>query len=140
MAARRKMKAINTKLMVDIIIASIVVQKAPALIAKIVPIQPTVTNIVGAGAGYVAGVIAKKPNISDASLALGVTGLLNPLLDNFIGAGNGLMLPTAEPSKGIMTKQNVKMNVVEDYTKLNDYIENPSTRMTNAAYRDAYTY
>jgi len=84
MARRKRMVALNTRLITDVVFASLIVQKAPALISQFVNLDPALSNIAGIGAGYITGIFFKRPFISNASIALGLTGFLEPIIDGFI--------------------------------------------------------
>lgn len=60
MRKRRLSKvSINTKLIIDVALASLIVQKAPGLIDSIVAIPESLKAVAGAGAGYLVGSFMK---------------------------------------------------------------------------------
>jgi len=138
---RRRMSTVkfNQRLMIDVIMASVIVQKAPAIIEKIMPINPTLSSVAGMGAGWVAGMLAKRPDLSNASIALGVVDFLNPIIDGFIGGTPMLPGQTKGLPVGMKKIPPVKkQRVFEDYITLNDYIDDPSTAMDNSVYLNSY--
>lgn len=136
MARTRKPAKVNTKLMMDIIIASIIVQKAPAFINRIMPLNPNISNFTGIGAGYVAGYLAKRPGISDASLALGVTSFINPMIDSVTG---GVALPVKGGSGTVPIKQYLdKKGAIADFINLNDYQSSPGVNAPFDQYANSY--
>lgn len=137
---KRRFVGINNKLIIDAIAASLIVQKAPALINRFFPLDPNVTNLAGVGAGYLTGVIMKNPQLANISLALGITGFLEPIVDSFIGG----TLPAIAPNipmgrsmiKGIPKYQ--KASTVDDFISLNDYIDDPGVRQSYMNYDNIY--
>jgi len=135
-----RMAKVKTKLIVDVILASLIVQKAPALLRMIIPIDPTIEKIAGAGAGYLTGVMFKRPDISNASLALAVADFANPLIDSVISGGVALPMQMGVKTIKPMPTKYIKEThqSVSDYMHLNDYIDNPSNRQSFDSYRDSY--
>lgn len=148
---RRRMAAVrvNTKLIVDVAIASLIVQKAPRLINMVVPLDPMINRVAGVGAGWLTGMLAKRPDISNASLALGVLEFMTPFIDQLIGGiGQTEYLPeptdpvsssasdvgTYQVSPGVRRK----VQRVNDFLNLNDYISNPSVVQPYNVYKDSY--
>lgn len=142
---RRKTRSsktqINQKLIIDVILASLIVQKAPALISTVIPLNPNISNLAGVGAGWVVGVMAKKPDISNTSLALGITSFLNPLIDSIagpmVGAPKGLPIKANGKYLGPPIKSD-RMVTVDDYINLNDYQATPGVNMAFDSYNDSY--
>jgi len=138
MARRRTRRTmINQKLIVDTIGASLIVQKAPALINQFFPLDPYISKIAGVGAGWLTGTLMKRPDISNVSLALGIVDLLTPLFDNLIGGTQ--MLP-AELVTGTANQSNLEKvsHSVSDYVNLNDYTSAPGKRQGVTQYRSSY--
>ncbi len=130
---------VDTKLIVDTIGASLIVQKAPALINQFFPLDPSIAKIAGVGAGFLAGNLLKRPNISNASLALGVVDLLTPMFDNLFDGGS--LIPQVMPveSRPVPIKKMVSNPVdLSDYIHLNDYVSNSSRRESYETYKQAY--
>ena len=144
MRRRRKITArINTKLLMDVIFASLIVQKAPALIAGFIPMDPMVTKIAGIGAGWITGQVANRPDISNLSLGLGLLDFVNPMIDQVIGAGTlpWENLPSVNPVTSGTTKimgVPKKYQTVSDFINLNDYTRDPSSRQSYAVYQGSY--
>jgi len=152
---RRKKVTVNTKQIIDIAIASIVVQKAPLLINSFIQLDPTIAQVAGAGVGYLAGVMFERPDIANASIALGAVELVSPMIDQLIGQvvstdvvenksqnivnggiyGGNTSKTSLPPSKFGATFQQSNMG---DYLTLNDYVSDPNQKMNEAAYRDSY--
>jgi len=143
--ARRKIRAvrIDNKLILNVIGASLIVQKAPALINRFFPLDPNITNIAGVGAGYLVGVLMRNPQLANASLALGITGFLEPIVDSFI---DGTTIPQLSPPSpmgmnkimGRPVLRRDKTAAVEDFITLNEYIDDPSTRQSYSDYSSVY--
>jgi len=140
MRRRTRKFAVDTKLIVDVISASLIVQKAPALINQFLPLDPAIAKIAGVGAGWLTGNLLKRPNISNSSLALGVVDLLTPMFDNLLGGGGGAALIPVAPGNVQTDSKFIKapMANVSDYLHLNDYVRNPSRRESYEAYKDSY--
>ncbi len=141
--ARRRMAKVNTRLIMDVVVASLIVQKAPQLLSAIIPMDATIEKVAGAGAGFLTGVMFKRPDISNASLALAVADFANPLIDSVLGVGNVLPMSVPKGIKDVKWMPPVKQvnpgNVnMADYLTLNDYIDNPGNRQTVKNYGDAY--
>ena len=139
---RTRKKAFNTKLIIDVAGASLIVEKMPSIIQSFVELDPTVSQFAGIGAGYVAGMLLKRPDLQNASIALGIVNLVSPMIDDLIGGG-GIENLDMEPS-GSTQKQlppESKKNITtDDYVSLNDYVsENEvGSKMAFPAYRDSY--
>lgn len=137
--SKRRVIGIDNKLILNVIGASLIVQKAPDLIKMFIPLDPTVTNIAGVGAGYLVGVMLRNPQLANASLALGITGFIQPIVDNLIRGGTPPLSPASvpgiQPVKGIPYKQK---NALTDFVTLNDYIDDPSIRQSYMDYDNVY--
>lgn len=142
MRRRTRRFNIDTKLIVDVISASLIVQKAPAIINQFFPLDPNIAKIAGVGAGFLTGNLLKRPNISNGSLALGVVDLLTPMFDNLLGmGGGGVLMPSVPGGKQIAkytAEKTVALNNVSDYLDLDDYVSNPSRREAYVQYKDSY--
>ena len=138
----RSKAKINTRLILDVVLASIIVQKAPAFISKIVPIDPSVQSLAGIGAGYLTGVLMKRPDIANASIALGATDFINPLIDSITGTVTGAPLPagnnqTTGIPMGIKTEAPGTVSI-RDFITLNDYIKTPGVSQDYYSYMSSY--
>ena len=60
----------NTKLIIDVVAASLIVQQAPHFIQSIIPMDETIGTVAGVGAGYLVGSMLKRPDLANASIAL----------------------------------------------------------------------
>lgn len=145
----------NTHLMLDIIGASLIVQKAPALIDSIIQLPEQIKAFAGAGAGYLLGTFLKRSDLANASIALGVVDFVSPMVDQVIGS-TGLMPPsssvmipvtTGNGNAGVITAGGAGVMIspdgtkpgLSDYMSLNDYIKNPSTSAQDySAYSNSY--
>lgn len=150
--ARRKFNRakINTKLMIDVIGASLIVQKAPALIDSVFTLPESLKAFAGAGAGFVVGSLLKRPDLANASLALGVVDFVSPLVDSIIGGGSSQTIPASSsvlvPVKNTggasgLINTGVPGDVegaMADYIRLNDYISNPGVKMDFNGYVNSY--
>ncbi len=144
---RGKVK-INTKLIWDVMAASLIVQKAPKLINNFVPLPPgdILTVAAGVGAGYVTGMLAKRPDLANGSLALGVVEVVSPMIDNLIGGFGGQeFIPDkiVNSKLGISRAERIALmknpiNVVEDFINLNDYTSNPGRTQAFDTYVNSY--
>lgn len=153
MARRKFNKAkINTKLMIDVIGASLIVQKAPALIDSIFTLPESLKAFAGAGAGFVVGSLLKRPDLANASLALGVVDFVSPLVDSIIGGTSSTTIPASSsvlvPIKntggasglvntGVPVPADME-GAMADYIRLNDYISNPGVKMDFSGYANSY--
>ena len=140
---RTRKKAFNTKLIVDVAGASLIVEKMPSIIQSFVELDPTVSQFAGIGAGYIAGMLLKRPDLQNASIALGIVNLVSPMIDDLIGGG-GIekltMTPGTESSPKSLPPVPQKNITTDDYVSLNDYVsENEvGSKMAFPAYRDSY--
>src|SRR5690554_7376578 len=129
MARKRRMKkvAFNQKLVVDVVLASLLVQKAPELLNKFVfssnPLTGMTATAAGIGAGYLAGSLMGKSDLANASIALGAVEFISPLIDEITG-GVGLIAPPVRPA----VNTSVVPTRVADFLTLNDYVSDPSVK------------
>lgn len=138
---RRKFKraGLNTKLIVDVGLAGIMVDLLPQLVNKFFPIDPTLYSVVGAGGSYIVGSMLKKPDLANAGIALGLVKIVAPIVDDLIGGFTGTQQIT--PSKSglpVPIKKVMPVTTVDDYIHLNDYVSNPGVRQGYNAYKDSY--
>ena len=127
MARRRRLGkvAINTSLMIDTLIASLIVQKAPGIINSLLfkdnPTTGQTATLVGVGAAYLYGMLMKNSNVANIGIALGAVDFLSPFIDQAMGSlgvGDYFQL--------------------SDYGNMGDYVNDPSRRLTFNQYADAY--
>jgi hypothetical protein len=136
MARKRFTKVgFNTKLIVDVVAASLIVQKAPGLINMIFPLDPSIATVAGVGAGYLVGSVMKRPDLANASIALGAVDFIAPLLDGILGSDSS---STKNLPGGTQAITNVKAGRMEDYISLNDYVADPSKRLGYLDYMNSY--
>lgn len=147
MKRRRRITAVrvNTKLIWDVALASLIVQKAPRLISMVVPLDPMINRVAGVGAGWLTGMLSKRPDIANASLALGVIELASPFIDQLFGDGGitGLLPEPAPASSEDLIRRKAstttgKAKSFSDFVNLNDYISNPSVVQPYNVYKDSY--
>ncbi|MBK9285055.1 MAG: hypothetical protein IPM51_12180 [Sphingobacteriaceae bacterium] len=139
----RKMSKVrfNTKLIVDVIGATLIVQQAPKLLSSVLPVSPELETAVGVGAGYLAGSFFKRPDLANAAIGIGVVSFVAPMVENLLGGGSGSVppaLPPAGGTKAVLDVMQVKRPALDDYLSLNDYTNNPANQLTFSSYRDSY--
>lgn len=144
MARRRFRKAgFNQKLIMDVGLAGVAVRVIPILLNKFVPLDPTIYTVAGAGGGYLVGSMLKKPDLANASIALGLVEFVAPMIENLVGGiGTPVNTPVKLPGRptGMVTLPQKKVSV-DDYQygiSLNDYVSNPSL-MPGDAFRHSYS-
>ena len=144
MVKRFKKAGFNSKLIIDVMLASLIVQKAPALVDSIFPVDDSIKSVVGVGAGYLVGSLVKRPDLANASIALGVVDLVSPMIDGLFGGGvtplpGGTMpaaiTPGVNPVKAIDASGRLS-----NYVTLNDYTNNPGSRLSYNYYSTQYGY
>lgn len=136
----------NKNLIIDVIGASLIVQKAPLLIDMILPLDPTIRAVAGVGAGYLAGSMLKRPDLANASIALGVVDFITPFVDDMLGGGSVAPVPSSSvltPVKPSVTGGALPGDVeaqtgLASYFHLNDYVVNPAGRLTYDSYKNSY--
>ena len=144
MRKRRLSKvSINTKLIIDVALASLIVQKAPGLIDSIIAIPESLKAVAGAGAGYLVGSFMKKPDLANASIALGVVDFISPMVDGVLGTTSqtGTIPIVGSGASGGMMPPVINPDVepgLSDYVRLNAYVSNPSNRQTYDDYYNSY--
>jgi len=139
MRRRRKVARVNTKLIMDGITASLIVQKAPRLLRGIIPIGADVEKLAGVGAGWLTGYFFNRPDISNLSLALGITEYVGDIVDGLIGGG--MPIPTSGtllPGKRLPPVKEIKPAGVADFITLNEYTDDPYNEQSVSSYRDNY--
>ena len=146
MRRRRSSKVtFNTKLMVDVIGASLIVQQAPKLLGTLVGADPTMQTVAGVGAGYLTGYLLKRPDLANAAIALGAVQFISPFVDDLVGGGSTQMIPAGTqtamvpPTKtGMVQVKNPTYKTaavdIADFITLNDYVSNPSVRLPFSEY------
>lgn len=143
MARRRRSTRVklNTKLMIDIINAGLIVRNLPKIINMVIPLDPMISTVAAVGGGYVAGVFFKRPDLANASIAVGIAQFVDPFIDDLIGGiGGGIPLSpvTTSGMLGPPVKEPASAVAIGDYLNLNDYINDPSGSMPATAYGSAY--
>lgn len=148
--ARRKFNRakLNTKLMIDVIGASLIVQKAPALIDSIITLPESLKAFAGAGAGFVIGSLLKRNDLANASLALGVVDFVSPMIDSIIGTSTGTQMIPASSSVLVPVKSPGDITGIAiapddaagmaDYVRLNEYVSTPGNQMDYSSYKSDY--
>lgn len=144
MARRRFKKAgFNQKLIMDVGLAGLAVRVIPILLNKFVPLDPTIYTVAGAGGGYLVGSMLKKPDLANASIALGLVEFIAPMVENIVG-GIGGTKPVSLPTSQIgmvrqTTNYQVPITALDDAIRLNDgsYISYPVAR-SSREYMHAY--
>ena len=85
----------------------------------------------------------KRPDLANASIALGVVDFVSPFVDSLLGGGSPV---TTVPSSSVLQPVKtggalpVESERLSDYFHLNDYITNPSNRLSYNSYVDNYNY
>jgi hypothetical protein len=133
MARKRRMSkvAFNQGLVVNVAIASLLVQKGPELLNKFLfssnPLTGYTATAAGVGAAWLVGSLMKKSDIANAGIALGAVEFVSPLIDDIVGGVTG-DLPMGVSPSGQMVKVDpavFKSANVSDYLGLNDYSQMP---------------
>jgi len=149
MARRRFSKAgFNQKLIMDVGLAGLAVRVIPILLNKFVPLDPTIYTVAGAGGGYLVGSMLKKPDLANASIALGLVEFVAPMIENLVDGitSNALVLPAGNvkpmpPMRLPSGRYNAKTEKIalDDAIRLNDgsYISYPVAR-SSREYMHAY--
>ena len=136
---RRRNFKLDTKLIVDVTSASLLVSNIPKLIDMVLPLDPIMRKVAAVGATYFVGTMAKRPNISQAGIAVGITELIEPFIDQLLGGikpelfAGGVPIP--QGGQGIVTTEPASLNVA-DYINLNEYVSTPGSMGVNA-YKDS---
>jgi hypothetical protein len=122
---------IEKNILLDVFIASLIVQQAPKLLNqylfKTKPLTGDMLELAGAGTAIGVGFLMKKPTISNAGIALAVGDIANTEI------GSKLLPSPAQPAGG--AAQNL-----QDYSmqpRLNDYTNNVGIQPA-AVYANAY--
>jgi hypothetical protein len=85
----------------------------------------------------------KKPDLANASIALGLVEFIAPMVENLIGGIGGATMLTPSISPSGLPVRNPKSDKkgvrdFSDYLSLNDYISDPSERQSVDDYRSSY--
>lgn len=140
-SSRESAKGFYTKVMIDVAGAGIATRLIPILVNSIYPLDPTLYTVVGAGGGYLAGRMLKRPLLSNASIALGVVEFVAPMLESIVGGG-GSVSPAVLPA-GVKTsvpvpiKKTGMVTTVDDFFTLNEYTNSPAVQ-SNSEFRNSY--
>lgn len=141
MATRKRFNKVkfNQNLIMDVIGASLIVQIAPGLITKLFPVGEGLFNLVGAGAGYLVGSMIKRPNLANASIGLGVVGLVTPYVNDLIGGGVSplVSVPGSSNMVPVIPGGDPVRADLADVFRLNDYVSAPLMQV-NQAYKNSY--
>jgi hypothetical protein len=140
---KRKLSAVkfDSKTIIDVVAASLLVQKAPLLVDMIFPLDPSLRAVAGVGVGYLVGSMVKRPTIANASIALGVVDFVAPMLDGLFGGGAPVAIPTNNGTTAMLPPSiNADADVrLNDYFRLNGYVGNP-VQYGVSSYRNSYDY
>lgn len=145
MRKRRLSKVgINTKLIIDVAAASLIVQKAPGLIDMVVALPESIKAVAGVGAAYLVGSFMKRPDLANAGIALGVIDFVSPMIDSVIGTSSPspiVRTPGTIPVGALpgVTGQAGEPGSLADYIRLQSYVYNPANRMNYDAYAGSYS-
>lgn len=146
MRSRRMSKVkFDSKMILDVIAASLLVQEAPKLINQVVQLDETLQTVAGVGAGYLAGTFFKRPNLANASIGLGVVQFIAPMVSNLLGGGSPITIPNSSSQvPSIPTSAGSPMidvssgEALSKYFSLNEYVSNPTKQMNYDDYRSSY--
>lgn len=139
----------DTGVIFNVMIASLLVQKAPLLIDMVIPLDPSVRALAGVGAGYLVGMLMNKSEIANASIAIGAVDFVAPFLDGILGGGTeitttgGTKVPFQSPPQiapGYVSGTPITPGNLGDYLRLNDYVSDPSKVQSYNTYNNAYSY
>lgn len=131
---KRKLNKVkfDTNQIIDVIGASLIVQYAPKLVGMLgLAIPSSIQAVAGAGAGFLAGSIFKRPGIANASIGLAALTIISPIVDNTMTVVTGSGTIPAGGSGGALpggTKALSPITTVDDYISLNDYQAVPTTQ------------
>jgi len=136
---------VDTKIIMDVGLAGLVVRVLPMVVNKFVPLEPMIYTAVGAGGTYVVGSMMKKPVLANAGIAYGLVEVVAPMVEELIGGFVGtapvVTAPVGGPSGVKVSKLPAyKMPAVDSlqsYNRLNEYVPIPTMRY-NTEYRDSY--
>jgi len=126
---------LDSKTMIDVVGASLIVQKVPELLQTWFGLDTTISKVGAVGVGYVVGSMFGRPGISNASIALAAVDLIIPALDGILPGGTSPVVnlpvpPTKKLPVGMVTKE----VTMADYLTLNDYTNNPGLRQAFDTY------
>lgn len=129
----------NQKLVTDVVLSSLIVQKVPDLLLNWLPFSEQVKPAVGGAAGYVAGMLFNRPDLANASIGLAVVDFVSPFVDDLLG-GVGIVpdVPGSQQIPMGSTPVTVAPQAIDDYINLNDYVNNPDYRQNYYNYNDSY--
>lgn len=139
MRRRTRKTKINTKLMMDVAGASLIVKYVPVLLDMFTPLDPMIKKAAAVGVGFASGSFLKRPDLSNSAIAMGIVDMVDPFIEGLLSGvkplvpeQHGMMLPP-----GANIEPNAILSV-EDYMSLNDYIAAPGRDMSINVYRDSY--
>lgn len=139
----RKFKTakLDTKVMVDVAGASLIVQQVPALLQEWFGLDNTISQVGAVGVAYVAGSWFNRPTMANAAIALFALDMVMPMISGILPGGTiPEMIPTGAITKPMPPMKKIinKEIAVSDYFSLNDYTNNPQANQNFAMYRDSY--
>jgi hypothetical protein len=132
---RSKKVSLNTKLILDVVGASLIVDLVPQLLTKVVTVDEKIGTLAGIGSGYLAGMFLKRPDLANASIGVGAVSFLLPVLSNLIGTSTSLPSGSTGGTKALPP-----MPIgagVQDYISLNDYVAGWKSQ-SKEVYKDSY--
>lgn len=137
MRRRRSAKVkIDTKLIMDVSGAALLVNNLPKLISSVVALDPMISKVAAVGATYLIGSMLKRPIISNAGIAVGVVELLDPYISQLLPGSPTVQI---QPSGAPLPPVGIPApNSISDYFRLNDYTSNPNKVMGSNSYRSSY--
>jgi len=142
MRIRRKLTTkLNTKLMVDIIGASLIVQQVPALLQQWFKLDETISKVGAVGVGYVVGSMINRPDLANASIALFATDMIMPAIGGILpSTPQTNLLPSGAPVavRVPVNRTPTPSVTIDDYFSLNDYVANPGQSAPFSMYRESY--
>lgn len=141
MRRRRSTKVkLNTKLMMDVVGAGLIVKNLPKVINMVIPLDPMISTVAAVGGGYMTGVMLKRPDLANASIAVGIAQFVDPMIDNLIGGAMPLIPGGANllPGGGVPAPEQEPAPNVADFLRLNDYLKTPGRAASVDVYRDSY--
>jgi len=127
----------DQKIVQDVGLAALAVRILPMIVNNFFPLNQNLFTVVGTGTGYLAGTLLKNKTLANASIALGLVEFIAPAVENIVGGFGSPYIPDVTGIKGIPIQQKT-IPVMSDYINLNDYTNDPSSRLSVSDYRDFY--
>jgi hypothetical protein len=117
----------DTDIMINVGIASLLVQKAPEILNKFLfadnPLTGQTASLVGVGAAYLYGMMTDNNLVANAGIALGILGLADPLIKQVLGDAG--LIPSSYYS-------------INDYGRIEEYTATPYLTQQRSQYKDSY--